>query len=147
MDGDAGDAKGRGTMVTEAPPRPKPEAWVRQGVESLREAERHMDEAVRRFADALAAGTPPDERRDVLEYTLQLPKDEARVIADAWEGTQACDFPAKDRFGHGGIRVFVSLAVAWREHIRDTILQLGDLFAEDGTPIGRRSADGSEARP
>ena len=124
-------------MVTEAPSRPKPEAWVRQGVEALREAERHMDEAVRHLADALAAGTPPDERRDVLEYTLQLPKDEARAIADGWEGTPACDFPAKDRFGHGGIQVFVSLAVAWREHVRDTLLQLGDRFAEDGTPLDR----------
>lgn len=134
-------------MVTEAPPRPKPEAWVRQGVESLREAERLLDEAARHFADALAAGTPPDERRDVLEYTLQLPKDEARAIADAWDGTPACDAPAKDRFGHGGIRVFVSLAVAWRENVRDTLLQLGGVFADDGTPNARRSADGSEAHP
>ena len=134
-------------MVTEAPPRPKPEAWGRQGVESLREAERHMDEAVRHFADALAAGTPPDERRGVLEYTYQLPKDEARRIADGWEGTPACDSPSEDGFGHGGIRVFVSLAVAWREHVRDTLLQLGGVFAEDGAPNARRAADGSEAHP
>ena len=130
-------------MVTEAPPRPKPEAWVRQGVESLREAERHMDEAVRHFADALAAATPPDERRGVLEYTYQLPEAEARAIADTWEGTPACDSPAEDGRVRDRIRPFVSLTVAWRENIRGTLLQLDDVFAEDGAPNARRDSAGS----
>ena len=45
------------------------------------------------------------------------------------------------------IQVFVSLTAAGRANIRDTILQLGQVFPETGEPLARPDADGIEARP